>query len=220
MEIKKVEFKDLTLEQIAEFRTRVLKDEQERKEKQKTERECYKQISNDAVIVVFDRLLAVSKELEKVKKEVYESLDAALQLKKEVYNTKEEQQTHSFSTLDGKKTIKIGYRVNEGWDDTLNSGIEKIREFLNTLAKDEDSANMLEMVMSLLRRDQKGNLKASRLLELKQLNKKYNNEKFAEGLSILDAAYRPQRTCTFVEAIYKDENGKQQNLPLSISTVN
>ena len=36
------------------------------------------------------------------------------------------------------KTIRIGNRINEGWDDTVGVGVEKVKTFLRTLAKDEN----------------------------------------------------------------------------------
>ncbi|MGQ2119123.1 DUF3164 family protein, partial [Ornithobacterium rhinotracheale] len=68
-----------------------------------------------------------------------------------------------------------GFRIIDGWDDTVTAGIDKVREFIASLAKDEATGKLVRAVNQLLKKDAKGNLKASRVLELTKLAEDFNN---------------------------------------------
>jgi hypothetical protein len=109
--------------------------------------------------------------------------------------------------------------VNEGWDDTVNTGISKIKTFLQTLAKDDNSAALVETVMRLLSKDRKGNLKASKVLELDKLGAKLGDADFLDGIKIIKDAYRPTPTCKFIDVSIRNEHGVWLSLPLSMSAI-
>ena len=71
--------------------------------------------------------------------------------------------------------------------------------------------------MKLLSKDKKGNLKASRVIELEQIALRTQNDTLLEGIKIMKEAYRPQKTCDFIEVRFKDDQGKEISLPLAIS---
>ena len=73
--------------------------------------------------------------------------------------------------------------------------------------------------MSLLSRDRKGNLKASKVLELEKLAIKSRDETFLDGIAIIKAAYRPAPTCQFIEVTIRDEKGNNVKLPLSLAAI-
>ncbi|MNY63903.1 hypothetical protein D3C86_2009310 [compost metagenome] len=75
------------------------------------------------------------------------------------------------------------------------------------------------MVFNLLKKDAKGNLKGSRVLELQKLTAKFNNEDFSDGVDIISKAYKPVRSVWFVEAALIDENKNKTPIPLSMSAV-
>ena len=140
-------------------------------------------------------------------------------MKNELFNVKLDRKSDTLTTQDGSKTIRIGNRINEGWDDTVGVGVEKVKTFLRTLAKDENSASLVDTVMNLLSKDRKGNLKAQKVLELERLAVKSGNEDFLDGIRIIKDAYRPVATCQFIEVVIRDENGKEHALPLSMSAI-
>ncbi|MDR0700472.1 MAG: DUF3164 family protein [Tannerella sp.] len=181
------------------------------------ERETYKNLVDSTVREQVKRLRDVSRLILEAKSEVFEAFETVKSLKSELYGVRDSQQTHSFTTADGTLSITIGNRVNEGWDDTVNTGITKVQTFLQTLAKDDNSAALVETVMRLLARDRKGNLKASKVLELDKLAAKVGDAEFLDGIRIIKDAYRPVPTCQFVEVSMKDGHGVWKNLPLSMS---
>jgi hypothetical protein len=150
---------------------------------------------------------------------VFERFETVIQVKDDLFSTKSDRMSDKFTTEGGSITIKLGHRINEGWGDTMEVGVSKVKGYLKTLAKDANSADLVDTVMGLLAKDRKGNLKASRVLELEKLAKKSGNEDFIEGINIIRDAYRPSPTCRFIEVKYKDEDGREHSLPLSMSAI-
>ena len=73
------------------------------------------------------------------------------------------------------------------------------------------------MVLKLLSKDQKGNLKASRVLQLRQIAEQINNDRFTEGVEIIMNSYAPIASKQFIRAFIKGEDGEWLPIPLSIT---
>lgn len=99
------------------------------------------------------------------------------------------------------------------------SRYRKVKDYLKTLAKDDNSAELVQVVMGLLAKDRKGALKANKVLELERLAVSSQNADFIDGINIIKAAYRPIPTCQFIQVELKDEEGKSRKLPLSLSAM-
>lgn len=184
--------------------------------KQKQDRESYKELVAETLPQAIEKLINVSAELSEAKKYIYQYFEELLKLKIQVYGVKDNQRSHTFSTPDAE--ITIGYRITDGWDDTVGSGIAKVTQFINSLAKDENSAALVETVFNLLKKDAKGNLKGSRVLELQKLTQKFNDAEFTDGVGIISEAYKPVYSCWFIDAS-TIKNGNKHNIPLSMSSV-
>src|SRR5690606_28501866 len=105
-------------------------------------------------------------------------------------------------------SLTIGYRVNDGWDDTATAGVQKVNDFIKSLAKSEDSGFFIDAVTTLLKPDKHGNLKASRILELQQLAKKHPHPELIDGVEIIVASHKPVRSNWFITAKKRDANGQ------------
>ena len=154
-----------------------------------------------------------------VKEQTFQNFQSVIDIKNDLFAVKSDRQSDTFTTDDGKISIKIGNRVYEGWDDTVEVGIDKVKAYLKTLAKDEESGMLVETVMRLISKDRKGNLKASRVLELQQLAQRSGNPELIEAIEIIREAYRPVPSVQFIEVKYKDDEGKELSLPLSMSAI-
>lgn len=197
-----------------------LKQEEIAKEKQKENTKViYKTLVNDIVEEVFPDLVAMSNYIEKQKKKVFDSFDTVINLKREVYTIKDDQKTHTFSNKNNTKRITIGYRTLDHYDDTANAGLEKINQYLDSLITDGVSKKNVSIISSLLKRDEKGNLQASRVVELYKLINEIDNELFTEGVKIIMEAAQPSKSVTFITADCRDENNKWRSIPLSVSSV-
>ena len=210
---------ELTKEQRADLRRQLEAEEKAERARVQQERENYKSIVDGWVEETVKKLQNVSSVMMDAKADIFGSSETIIKMKNELFNVKLDRKSDTLTTQDGSKTIRIGNRINEGWDDTVGVGVEKVKTFLRTLAKDENSASLVDTVMNLLSKDRKGNLKAQKVLELKRLAVKSGNEDFLDGIRIIKDAYRPVATCQFIEVVIRDENGKEHALPLSMSAI-
>jgi hypothetical protein len=181
-------------------------------------RKAYKESVNEAIPKFFDQLFYLSTGLSDLKLMIFQGLKILLDMKAEVYNVKQGQQSHTF-TDDAGNSLIFGYRVIDGWDDTVNAGIDKMKEVIDSFSKDENSAKLVSTINKLLKKDAKGNLKSSRVLELRQLAGEFNDEKFTDAVGIIQDAYKPVRSAFFIEAYYTDAQGKKHGIPLSLTAV-
>jgi len=195
--------------------------EQERAEKAQVEkeREAYKQLVDKTVEASVKKLQLLSAEMMRVKQEVFEEFGAVIKMKNELFRTKGDRKSDTFTTTDTNFRLTLGSRVNEGWDDTVESGIDMVKEYLATLAKDENSAALVDTVMSLLAKNNKGALKANKVLELKKLASKSGDAHFLEGIAIIEAAYRPVPSCQFIQVEIRGDKEGYETLPLSLSAM-
>lgn len=197
-----------------------LKAEKQAEEQRKElDREAYKQLKDETIRQVFEGLKKLSETMLMAKEGTFKVFEQIITMKDDLFNSKSNRQSDTFTTEDGMISIKLGNRMYEGWDDTVEVGVEKVKQYLKTLAKDEESGNLVDTVMRLLSKDRKGNLKANKVLELEQLALKSKNDDFMEGIQIIRAAYHPVPSCQFIEVRYKDEKGNEISLPLSMSAI-
>jgi hypothetical protein len=195
-----------------------LKTELQRRDNLKeADRSAYKELVEQTVPKAVFKLCAASEILSNAKTEAFKFFEDVLKLKAEVYGIKEKQMTHTFS--DKKSEITIGYRINDGWDDTVNAGVAKVEKFITSLAKDKETAALVSMVFNLLKKDAKGNLKGSRVLELQKLTKEFNDEEFTDGVNIIADSYKPVKSVWFIDAALINEDGSKTSIPLSMSSV-
>ncbi|MBK9292589.1 MAG: DUF3164 family protein [Bacteroidetes bacterium] len=199
---------------------RELRAEEERRKKEK---QAYEALRDRTVRHVFKKLEKTSEQLLKTKNEAFESFETLLKLKKDLYQVGDDrwqnQQSHTFTTDDGQLSIIIGHNVIDRWDETVSAGVELVNQWLGTLAKDDESAVLVDMIRDLLKPSKDGQLKASRVLELSKKADEINDPLLLEGVRIIRDAYRPAKTSTFIKAKSKDELGRDVWLPLSMSAL-
>lgn len=209
----------MTAAERAELKAQLEAEERAEKQKREESIAAYKSSVDEFCRSKFSRLQALSEEMRRLKEEVFGDAETLIALKDELFRTKSDRHSNQFTTSDGKITVALGYRTNDGWDDTVNVGVDKVKTFIKSLAKDEDSAALTEMVMNLLAKDRKGNLKASRVLQLREIARKSGYPQLIEATDIIQNAYRPVDTCQFISVSYKDDKGVKQTLPLSLAAM-
>ncbi|WP_025843375.1 DUF3164 family protein [Porphyromonas gingivicanis] len=209
----------MSAEERAEFeaykREKALRQEEEA---QKQQRADYARLVDEEVASAISQLLELSAQMKLVKKTIYDNFQTILTMKREIMHlTKQEGQfTHTFTNSDSSMRIKLGNRTVDDYRDTVEDGIAMVTEYLQTLAKDEDSADLVDAVMRLLARNKKGVLQPSRVIQLRQLADKRGNARFSEGVRIIEESYKPYASKTFVKAEVKGEEGWEA-IPLNIT---
>lgn len=93
-----------------------------------------------------------------------------------------------------------------------------VRKYIESMAKDDNSRALVNAVLRLLSRDQKGTLKASRVLQLRKMAEDTGDETFIEGVKIIEESYQPSETKQYIRAEYKDDKGWHV-IPLSVTDV-
>jgi hypothetical protein len=186
-------------------------------EKAKSGRDAYKSLVDEAINSCFPRLQVVSKDLAKEKKSVMDTFQQALDMKLDLFKNRADNFSHTFTNGEGTRRITLGYYQIDEYRDTVEDGIAMIKEVIESLAKDDESRMLVNAILKLLSRDQKGNLKASRVLQLRKMADELNNDRFAEGVKIIEEAYQPSRSKQYVRAEYKDNIGKWVAVPLGMT---
>ncbi|MBP4139983.1 DUF3164 family protein [Flavobacterium geliluteum] len=212
------ETQELPVKPITAFTAAELKEQLAKLESKKDQdRDAYKALVLETVPKAMFQLCAASEVISAAKTATFKYFEDILDLKNQVYGLKEKQQSHTFST--DKEEIQIGYRINEGWDDTVTAGIQKVENYLSSLSKNEETATLVSMLFNMLKKDAKGNLKGSRVLELQKAAADSKDEEFIDGVAIIAASYKPVRSSWFIEAALINEDGSKTPVPLSMSSV-
>lgn len=207
----------LTPEQIQKLQDDLREKDQAEQKRIREERKRYKTLVNEIVPPLVEGLKKLSATMAAQKKHVYDELSTLIVLKGEAYGREDDQSSHSFTTDDGM-TIIIGHRLNDGWDDTVHTGIQKVNDFLGTLGTDKKTRDLVQAITRLLSKDSKGTLKASRVLQLKKIAEDMGDPGFIDAINIIQEAYRPVKSREFVTCRYTDAQGVKVEVPLDISS--
>lgn len=213
---------EMTPEQKAQYEA-FLK-EQERKaiaDAKRVQRKQLQEMTDEVMADAVAELQKCSDQLVATKKKIIGTFSTLMELRKEVNDEagRKEQDTYMFTNTAGTQRIRIGYNITDNYLDQVEEGIAKVKAYLESLAKDEQSAELIALVLKLLARDQKGNLKASRVIQLGQLAEKSGNDEFQEGMRIIREAYRPTRSKLFIRCSTREKDKDWKDLGLGISEV-
>ncbi|MBR6176287.1 MAG: DUF3164 family protein [Bacteroidales bacterium] len=188
------------------------------KKQRKENLETYTKMVDEQVSITIPELQSLAEQLSLVKSAIFENFQSLLDMKKDVLKmTSNGQRSHTFTSSDGKMRIELGVYQLDNYLDTVNDGIAMVKEYITSLAESKETRALVDMVLKLLSKDQKGNLKASRVLQLRQIAEEVNNERFTEGVEIIMNSYAPTPSKTFIRAFVKDDKGEWKGIPLSIT---
>lgn len=214
-----VQMTDAELEQFRAFQKQQEKKAAEQKKKEM--RESYKDMVDREIESAIPQLMSVSGEIRELKSTVFQNFSSIIELKQEMFRLNKggdlDVQSHTFTNSKGDKRITLGVYYNDGYLDTAEEGIAMIREYIESLATDEKSRALVGMVMKLLAKDQKGTLKASRIIQLRKIAENTGEERFLEGVRLIEEAYSPTISKTYVRAEYKDGAGAWHTIPLGMT---
>lgn len=130
---------------------------------------------------------------------------------------RDDQRSHTFTNSDGSKRITLGVYVTDGYRDTVEDGIAIVKEYIDSLAKDEETKALVRMVLRLLSRDAKGTIKASRIVQLRKVAEETGDSRFLEGVRIIEESYQPEVSKQFIRAEQRDHNGMWKSIPLGMT---
>ena len=197
-EVKTVQ---MTAEEAAQYAA--FKAEQERKaaaDKARKDREVYGQMVDEEIEQALPMLRELSGDIRTVKEQVLDNFRQILDMKADVLKrTKDGQKSHTFT------------------NSTVEDGIAIVKDAVMGLIKDDETKAMINQIMRLIARDQNGNLKASKVLQLDTLAEELHNERLNEGIAIIKESYIPNLSKTYIRAEWKDDNGVWRYVPLGMT---
>lgn len=202
-----IEFEQWKAEKIAKEKEKYLQEQ----------RKQYESLVDATIDEVIGPMRELSLSLSKKKQWVYDTFASVLDLKQEVYPTKMENNTHTFTHKDGTKRIKIGYRTIDNYRDTVDVGIAMVKEYMASLGKNDESKALIKTIESLLSKDQKGNLKPSKVWHLEKLSEELNSKELKEGIKIIRDSYQPETSKQFIQIEVKDDKNEWKSVPLGIT---
>lgn len=210
----------VTEAELAELQAlREEKAKKEASERRKAERERYAELVDAQVAKAVNDLTLLSTHIIDVKKEVFFDFETVLDMKAETMGlAKDGQRTHTFTSSDGSMRITLGVHTVDGYRDTVEDGIAMVMEYIQSLATDDNSRVLVSAITRLLARDKHGTIKASRVLQLRKMAEESGDEKFMEGVKIIEESYQPTTTKRFLRAEKRDLfTNKWVAIPLSVT---
>lgn len=214
---------EMTEEQAAQFeKFRAEQAKREAEEKHAQEVKAYKELVDEAVNLTVPEAQDISRILEQKKAAIFERFHSIISMKDELFSgsskAKDGRFTDTFTNKDSTARVTLGFNTNDAYDDTYTAGVEKVKEYIQSLASDDKSRQLAEMVNTLLmERSKAGQLKAQNVLRLESMANEIGDSTFIEGMKIIRDAYRPDRTKQFVKVEVKDETGKFQTVSLNMT---
>ena len=196
-----IDLAQLTDEQKKALQDQLKEEEKAKKEKKVQDRTTYKQLSEEFVLNDIDLIINHHGIQEKLIKKVFSDYEPIKALKAEVYGIEiNDQDSHTSTLKDGSASITIGYNVSIGFDGKESAGVEKIKEFISSLADDNDKVKKLsKMVNTFLKPNVKtGMLNPSKIIELSKLRDEFNDERFNEGLDIIFNAQQRRQNSMYI----------------------
>ena len=218
--MEQINYAELPEEQKRIMRQQMAAEDKARRESTKKLRDDYEKMKDDEVKMAFSHLQKVSTALSEEKVNVFNQFGALLAMKKELYNLTEEQiafqQSHTFTSTDGRISVIIGSNVIDRWSDDVEIGVERINKWIDSkIENPEDRA----AIRALMKTNKDGDLKANRILDLSKHANERGDEELIDAVNFIRDQYRPEKTSTYVKVKYKDEKDQWLWLALSMSAV-
>ncbi len=197
----------ISAEELAELRA--IKAQRDAKAKKENEIQNYKSLVDQVVHESVVTAQNLSESMTQTKNAVIESFRTVIEMKNELFKgqkmLKDGRYSDSFTNSEGTERIILGYNTLDNYDDTYTAGVEMVQAYIESLASDDKSRQLADMVTALLReRSKAGQLRAQNVLRLEKMANDSKNETFIEGMRIIRDAYNPIKTKQFLKVQVKD----------------
>lgn len=215
------EYAQMSAEERKEFEAfKAEREKRRRIEERKQQRQQYAALVDDEIATAIPQLRELSEQLKIVKEVIFGNFETILRMKSEITGVaRDGQYSHTFTNSDSTLRIILGVNCIDGYRDTVEDGVAMVKSYIESLAKDEATKSLVNAVLRLLSRDGQGNIKASRVLQLRKMAEDSKNERFLEGVRIIEESYQPTVSKKFIRAQYKDDKGAWRYIPLGMTDV-
>lgn len=210
----------ISAEELQAFRA--YKAAKEAAARRQTLRKEYTELVDSEIEGAYQVLSLLSEEMAEAKKAVFDNFRAVIEMKTEQLGLGkgDDQYTHTFTNSASSLRITLGNYTIDTYRDTVEEGIRMVTDYIESLAKDEDSSSLVSAVLRLLSRNKAGQIQAGRVLQLRKLAEESGDESFLDGVKLIEDSYNPQVSKSFVKIEQKNsETGEWISVPLSLSGV-
>lgn len=183
----------------------------------KDNRQAYATLVDETISSCMKELYDLSGTMSQTKTSVIEQFRTVINMKSELFDTKEGQRSHTFTNAESTQRITVGFYTVDDWRDTVDEGIEIVRSCVKDMAKDDESQMLVDALIELTAKNKKGDLKASRVLQLRKMADKSNNERLKQGIQIIEESYQPTLSKQYIKAEIKDANNAWKAIPLGVT---
>ena len=169
----------------------------------------YKALVDDAIGETLPEACAISETLATKKRAIIDRFRTVIAMKEELFRgtraLRDGRYTDTFTNSQGTARVVVGYNTLDNYNDTYTVGVEMVNRYIESLATDDKSLQLANMVTTLLReRSKAGQLKAQNVLRLEQMATESGDPTFIEGMRIIRDAYQPLQSKQFVKVEQKD----------------
>lgn len=212
---------EMTAEERQEFEAfKAEKEKKRREQERKEQRKQYADMVDEEIAATIPQLLELSEQIKLVKETIFGNFETILGMKSEITGVaRDSQNSHTFTNSDSTLRVILGVNTIDGYRDTVEDGIAMVKGYIESLAKDDATKALVNAVLRLLSRDGQGNIKASRVLQLRKMAEDSGSEQFLEGVKIIEEAYQPTVSKKFIRAQYKNDKGAWCYIPLGMTDV-
>jgi len=177
--------------------------EAKQKQSRQAQKQAYDELLEENVPELVENIIPMLEKLDAFKASIWKRCEILREQLLEIFDEKTDQSSWSFRTKNGDYFIRIGYNTDVKFDDSVNAGVAKIKEYIGSLA-DSTHANVLnEMVTLLMRPTKTGSLNPRRLLELAEKKAVIHDPLFHEGIDIILASQQKTKGSTYIEIAYR-----------------
>lgn len=175
---------EMTAEERQEFEAfKAEKEKKRREQERKEQRKQYADMVDEEIAATIPQLRELSERIKQVKEAIFGNFETILGMKSEITGVaRDGQNSHTFTNSDSTLRVILGVNTIDGYRDTVEDGIAMVKGYIESLAKDDATKALVNAVLRLLSRDGQGNIKASRVLQLRKMAEDSGSEQFLEGV--------------------------------------
>lgn len=215
---------EMTAEELELFNeAKAAKAKKDAAEKKAEEIKTYKSMVDDAVNATVIEAQTLNEQITNLKEGILGRFKAIIDMKEDLFKDKknmarEGRFTDTFTNSESSVRVTLGYCTKDAYDDTYTAGVDMVHEYIESLASDDKSRQLTQMVNTLLsERSKGGQLKAQNVLRLEQMASESGDEKFIEGMKVIREAYRPAKSKVFVTVEVKDDNNEWRSISMNMT---
>ncbi len=216
-----VDLSKLSTDQRKDMLKQLKEEARKEKEQAKSNKETLQVLTEEVIDNNVDFFVTSQESVEDAILKLFSEAETIIEARGETFGIeKTEQDSHTLTKKDGSASIKIGWNIKPTFDGTESAGIQKIKEYMSSLAGQTENEKLLMDFLNIaLKTDVQGNYNPKKIRELNTMRNRANSDLFNEGMNIIDEALIDIRTSMYARGykIVAKENGIPKRVEFSFS---